>query len=86
MLPPFALPLSHIINSSLLTGIFTSKSRIAKLVQVYKNSKRDDPYKYRPVSTLPDFSNILEKLIANRLFAFLKNSIRYEYQFGFTPG
>ena len=36
---------------------------------------------------LPVFSKIVEKPIANRLFAFLKkNNIFYEYQFGSTPG
>ena len=81
------MPLSHIINCSLLTGIVPSNCNITKVVPIYKNGKRDNPYNYRPVSTLPGFSKILEKLIANRLFAFLrKDSIIYEYQFGSTPG
>ena len=65
--------LSHIINCSLQTGIVPSNFKI------YKNGKHDDPYNYHPVSILPIFSKILEMLIANRIFAFPKNNILYEY-------
>ena len=66
------MPLCHIINWTLLTGIVPSIHKIAKVVQIYKNGRRDDPYNYRPVSILPGFSNIQEELIANRLLAFLE--------------
>ena len=55
-----------------------SKHNIAKGVPNNKNGKHDDPYKYLPVSVLPSFKKIPEKLIANRLFAFLRNDILYE--------
>ena len=80
------MPLRQNINCSLLTGIVPSNFKIAKVVPIYINGKRDDPCNCRPVSILPGFSKILVKLIANLLFAFLKNNIIYEYQFGFTPG
>ena len=67
-----AMPKSHIINCSLLTGIVPSNFKIAKVVPIYVNGKHDDSYNYRSVYVLPGFSNILEKLIVNRLFAFLK--------------
>ena len=39
---------------------------------------------YRPVSVLPIFSKILERLMYNRLLAFInKHDILYSYQFGF---
>ena len=66
------MPLSHIIDCSLLTGIVPSNFRIAKVVPIYEDGKRDDPNNFRNVSILPRFSKILEKLIANRLFAFIK--------------
>ena len=64
--------LCHIIDNSLLTGIVPSNFKIAKVVPINKNVKRDDPFNYRPVSMLPGFSKIMEKLIANRLFASIK--------------
>ena len=66
------MPLSNIINCFLLTGVVPSNSKIAKEVPIYKNDKSDDPYNYHLISKLHGFSNFLEKLIANRLFAFLK--------------
>ena len=42
---------------------------------------------YRPVSVLPVFSKILERLIYNRLLSFInKHNILYKYQFGFRKG
>ena len=42
---------------------------------------------YRPISALPCFSKILERLMYNRLYKYLKeNNILYEKQFGFQSG
>ena len=39
---------------------------------------------YRPVSILPVFSKILEKLMYNRILSFInKHNLLFEYQFGF---
>ena len=62
------MPLSHIINCSLLTGIVPSDFKIAKVVPIYKNGKRHSPYNYCPASMLHSFSKIVENVIANRLF------------------
>ena len=66
------MPLSNIINLPLLTRIVSSNFKIAKVVPTYKNGKRNHPYNYRPLSILPSITKILEKLFANRSFAFLK--------------
>ena len=42
---------------------------------------------YRPVSVLPVFSQILERLMYNRVIKFInKHNILYKYQFGFKKG
>ena len=42
---------------------------------------------YRPISALPCFSKILERLMYNRLYKYLKeNNTLYEKQFGFQSG
>ena len=79
-----ALPLTHIINESLVTGVVPSKFKIAKVMPIFKTGQCDDMYNYRPISILPSLSKIMEKIIANLLFSFLeKINILYKYQFGF---
>ena len=82
-----AMPLSHIMNCSLISGIVPSKLKIAKVFSIIKNGHRENMYNYRPISALPCFSKIFEKIIANRLLSFLlMYTIIYDHEFGFVPG
>ena len=82
-----AMPLSHVINCSLIFGIVTSKLKIAKVIPIFKVGYHEDMYNYRPISILPCLSKNREKIIANRLLSFLlKYNILYDHQFGFIPG
>ena len=82
-----AMPLSHIMNCSLISGIVPSKLKIAKVIPILKNGHREDMYNYRPISALPCFSKIFKKIVANRLLSFLlKYNILYDHQYGFIPG
>ena len=55
-------PLTHIYNQSLLTGVIPNELNIALVTPVFKaNSKEEFSY-YRPISVIPCFSKILEKL------------------------
>ena len=58
---------------------------MAKVVPIYKGDCKNLISNYRPVSVLPVFfSKILERLLYNRLLAFLnKHNLLYKYQFGF---
>ena len=47
-----AMPLSHIINCPLMSGIVPSKYNIAKDIPLFKNGRRDDMYNHRPISIL----------------------------------
>ena len=82
-----AMPLSHIINCSLISDIATTKLKIAKVIPILKNGHHEDMHNYRPISILPCFSKIFKKIIANRLLSLLlKYNILYDHQFGFIPG
>jgi len=79
-------PLTHIINTSLQSGIVPDKMKIAKVVPIYKSSDRSLLKNYRPISLLPAFSKLLERTMYNQLMTYLKiNNILYTHQYGFRP-
>jgi len=79
-----SLPLLHIITKSFETGTIPNQLKIAKVVPIFKGGDRLSPDNYRPISLLPNFSKILEKVVSNRLIVFLdEHNILSENQFGF---
>lgn len=79
-----ARPLTYICNQSLQTGVFPDKMKIAKVIPIYKTGDKHIPNNYRPISLLPQFSKILEKMFFIRLDDFIaKHSILCEQQYGF---
>ncbi len=79
-----AKPLAIICNKSFQTGIFPDDMKIAKIVPLYKSGDKQEFSNYRPVSILPQFSKIPEKVFCNRLVSFIKtNKIIYKGQYGF---
>ena len=58
--------------------------KIAKVIPIFKGENPTDPDNYRPISLLSRFDKLLEKVMYNRVNAFLtKHKIFYKYQFGF---
>ena len=80
------IPLMHVFNKSLQQGIFPDKLNIAKLIPVFKSGEESHVNNYRPISILPTFSKLLERIVYNRLYTHLtKNNLLYNKQFGFQP-
>ena len=77
-------PLSKIINISFKDGIFPSELKIAKVIPIYKADDATSLNNYRPVSVLPTFSKIFERVVYSRIIDHLtKNNILFQNQFGF---
>ena len=77
-------PLLHIFNVSLQNGTFPDELKIARVTPLFKNGSDSDLGNYRPISVLPCFSKILEKIMYNRLYKHLSdNNVLYKKQFGF---
>ena len=54
------------------------------MIALFKKGNSELPSNYRPISLLPIFSKIFEKLMYRRLYRFLElNNILYSLQFGF---
>ena len=68
----------------LMTGVFPSALKAAKVVPVFKKDSKFDYSKYCAISQLSNIEKILEKLMYKRLYTFLnKNNVIYNLQFGF---
>ena len=80
-------PLAHINNLSFVTGIFPDELKISNVVPIYKAKNEKEFSNYRPVSVLPVFSKLLERLMYNRLIDYInENKLLYKLQFGFQKG
>ena len=62
--------LSKYINQSMTRGIFPDVLKIGKITPIYKKDDKELFENYRPVSTLPIFGKIFEKVIYERLYSF----------------
>ena len=67
-----SLPLTHIINTSFQSEIFPDAMKLAKVIPLFKAGDKGSFSNYRPVSLLPQFSKIIEKLFNKRLDTFLE--------------
>ena len=77
-------PLTCIINLSITSGIVPKQLKIARVIPLFKSGEQDIFTNYRPVSVLPAFSKILERVMYNRLLRFLNNhNILSDNQYGF---
>ena len=80
-------PLLHVFNLSIIKGICPDDLKIARVTPVFKGGDDKELGNYRPISVLPCFSKIQERIMYNRLYNHLvKNKILYSKQFGFQKG
>ena len=80
-------PLTQIFNLSFLTGKLPDALKIALETPVYKANDKHTFSNYRPISVLPCFSKILEKLMYKRAVRFInKHDLLSRYQCGFRAG
>ena len=80
----YAHNLSMIFNKSLNTGVFPQLLKIAIVVTIHKGESKMIAANYRPISLLPIFGKIYEKIIFSRLISFIdKHGILFNRQYGF---
>ena len=72
------------INTSIESGHVPGTMQLAKVIPIYKSKDKQMLNNYRPISLLPIFSKIIEKVIYQRLFNFLNtNNALFSSQYGF---
>ena len=76
--------LTLLFNKSIDQGIFPNALKLSKIVPIHKGDSIFEVSNYRPISLLPIFSKILEKLMYSRVIDFItKYNILYSNQYGF---
>ena len=84
VLPFIAEPLAYIFNLSFHSGSVHLNLKVAKIIPVFKNGDKSNINNYRPISILPCFSKLLERLIYNHLSCFISRfHLLFDHQFGF---
>ena len=69
---------------SLKHRTFPNSMKVARVIPVFKSGDSSIASNYRPISILPCFSKIFERIMYNRLYQYLTtNNILYNKQFGF---
>ena len=69
------------------SGAFPDLMKIAIVSPVFKTGDSADISNYRPISVLPCFSKIVERVMYNRLYKYLTDQkILHPQQFGFRKG
>ena len=82
-----SIPLTHLVNLSISSGIFPDQLKIARIVPIFKTGDRQIFSNYRPNSILPIFSKVFEKIVSIRLINYMDRlHILVDNQFGFRSG
>jgi len=77
----------NICNRSLTEGIFPNDLKVAKVIPIFKAGEKDSMNNYRPISILPAFSKILEKIVYIQLTDYFNHyKLLTPAQFGFRSG
>ena len=66
------LPLKIIFRNILLTSIYPDIWKLANVIPIFKKGDKQSIKNYGPVSLLPFCDKIIEKIIFNNLYSYLK--------------
>ncbi len=67
-------PLTMIFNSSLQKGIFPDVWKVAKVTPIFKSGSKSEANNYRPISVISVFSRILERIVHDQVYEYLKEN------------
>ena len=80
------LPLNIIFTNIINTGIFPLLWKSANVTPTHKKDSKQIIKNYRPISLLPIFSKIFEKILFSKMYNyFIQNNLITKNQSGFRP-
>lgn len=76
--------LAHIFNNCLDSAYFPCELKLTKVVPVHKKGGKNQYNNYRPISIVPTWSKVFERIISNQILKFLdSNNLLSNCQYGF---
>lgn len=77
--------LVHLINAIFESSEYPRSLKVAVVTPIFKSGSRTSVDNYRPISVLPVFNKIVERVIHNRLSNYFSDHLKivYSHQFGF---
>ena len=75
-LPVILGPLTHIINSSLLTGVFPNEWKLSAITPLYKDGDNEVASNNRPISLLEIMSKVCERVALDQFSSYLTTNHR----------
>ncbi|CAH2091597.1 unnamed protein product [Euphydryas editha] len=79
--------LATIFNGCIEHGVFPDLMKHSKVIPIFKSGSTLDPNNFRPISVLPTFSKIFEKIILGQMLSYFNaHNLLHKKQFGFTKG
>merc|ERR1712237_243233 len=80
-------PLSRLLNCCIRGGFYPGAFKVARVVPVFEGEDPTEFSNYRPVSVLPVLSQVFERVLKERLVAFLEEKgVVTPGQYGFREG
>ena len=70
----YIIPLTYMINLSIVKGDFPDEMKLAKVLPSYKSENEQLVQHYRPISVLPYFSKIYERVIYNHIIDYIDDN------------
>jgi hypothetical protein len=67
-------PITKLFNCAVKQGLFPDQLKKAAVAPIFKKSDAEDVNNYRPISVLPIFCKIFERLMLSQIIKFLDNN------------
>ena len=76
--------LTNIFNAGIKHKVFPHDLKVGRVTPIFKAGEKEDLNNYRPITVLPTFARIFEKLIYEQLYSYLvDNGLLGNQQWGF---
>lgn len=77
-------PLLHLINRSIVSGIYPSSFKLGKVIPIFKGGQKDQMCNFRPITLSNALAKLLEKCVRRQLENYLYEfNLLFNRQFGF---